>query len=214
MRLLLLALIVIGTPSTLLAQDMPLSQIIPESSTWGKPTAAKWESPQSPSGLKPIRFSATLKSKPWTYATVAGEPAVYLLKPNQPPKKIPVPLIEPAGVVAWSDDGTLVVADAGNKYAYAFRIEADGQLTAGDRYYRLRVRPGMERSDATAAAIDPVGRVYIAAKEGVHVFDPTGRLCGVLLNPTPTPAVALIIDPAKKTLTYQTPESQFSRPLK
>ena len=55
-------------------------------------------------------------------------------------------------------------------------------------------------------ALDRDGRIYAATSVGVQVFDPTGRLCGVLPLPkagtvrglewreTPTRGLALVLD--------------------
>jgi sugar lactone lactonase YvrE len=89
----------------------------------------------------------------------------------------------PAGLVLWPDGGTLVVGDAGSAALWAFRIDKDGKLTGGDRYYYpVRSRPG-HPCGVSDLAVDKVGRVYAATTEGVQVFDPTGRLIGVLTNP-------------------------------
>jgi sugar lactone lactonase YvrE len=92
-------------------------------------------------------------------------------------------LERPVGLVVWPDGGTLVVGDAGGAALWAFRIEKDGNLTGGDRYYYpVRSRPG-HPCGVTDLAVDKVGRVYAATTEGVQVFDPTGRLIGVLAKP-------------------------------
>jgi hypothetical protein len=92
-------------------------------------------------------------------------------------------LTHPAGLVVWADGGTLVVGDAVGAALWAFRIETDGSLTGGDRYYYpVRTRPG-QTCGVTDLAVDTVGRVYAATTEGVQVFDPTGRLIGVLSKP-------------------------------
>ena len=157
------------------AQDMPLSQILPDGGTWRKSDA-------------PTRTSAA-----GNYSTVKGEKAVHL-KTDSGTKKFAVPLAEPSGLALWDGGGTLVVADAGGKHLWAFRVAADGSVADGDKYYALRVRKGVERSEAGGMAIDPLGRLYAATSEGVQVFDPTGRLCGVLLSPDRRPPTNVVLD--------------------
>ena len=93
----------------------------------------------------------------------------------------------------WNDEGTLVVGDAAGKHLWAFRIEPDGSLSSKDRYYTLRVPAGQKESAVAGLVEDDKNRLYAAAATGVHVYDPTGRLCGVLLRPEapPTTVVAL-----------------------
>ncbi|MBL8796809.1 MAG: SMP-30/gluconolactonase/LRE family protein, partial [Planctomycetia bacterium] len=46
-------------------------------------------------------------------------------------------------------------------------------------------------SGAAGMCVDAAGRLYVATTVGVQCFDPTGRLNGVLLNPTTTPPTAV-----------------------
>ena len=88
---------------------------------------------------------------------------------------------------------TLLVADAADRYVWAFPIQKDGTLGPGDRYCRLRVRgderrkqftrPEAFRADPSAMAVDGANRTYVATNLGIQVFDPTGRLCGVFTAP-------------------------------
>lgn len=88
---------------------------------------------------------------------------------------------------------TLLVADAADRYVWAFQIQKDGSLGPGDRYCRLRVRgddrwkkdtpPEAYRADPSAMSIDGANRTYVATNLGIQVFDPTGRLCGVFTAP-------------------------------
>jgi hypothetical protein len=59
------------------------------------------------------------------------------------------------------------------------------QLPNGPRapYAPLRV-PAKGQPQVTELATDRDGRIYAATPVGVQVFDPTGRLCGVLHPPT------------------------------
>lgn len=111
-------------------------------------------------------------------------------------------LVRPSCLALWSDHGTLVVGDAGGKHLWAFRIESDGKLSSGDRYYPLRTRPGRPDSGVTALTIDDKARLYACTDVGVQVFDPTGRLCGVLLNPTRTTPNAVVFSGAKDDVLF------------
>jgi len=92
-------------------------------------------------------------------------------------------LAEPSGLVLWPDGGTLVVGDAGGKHLWAFRLDRDGKPVDGERYYPLRVRAGEKVSGVRGLTIDHKGRVYACTPLGVQVFDPTGRLSGVMIQP-------------------------------
>ncbi len=77
---------------------------------------------------------------------------------------------------------TLVVGVAGEKYLYAFRIHENGARDAKDRYYPFWVRPKQPSANA-GLTLDAVGRAYAASREGVQMFDPTGRLSGIIVAP-------------------------------
>src|SRR5262249_34835250 len=108
------------------------------------------------------------------------------------PREFAVPgLNRPAGITLWPDGRRLVVGDADGKHLWAFPVEKDGDLTAGERYYALRVKRGQTKSGVTALTVDDKGRLYACTPLGVQVFDPTGRLCGVLLKPSAADPTAI-----------------------
>jgi gluconolactonase len=125
------------------------------------------------------------------YCTAPGEQAVYAVAGGKK-RKVAEGIARPTGLVLWPDQGTLVVADAAGKHLYAFRIEKDGSLTCKEGYYTLRLPAGQKESGAAGMCMDSAGRLYVASTVGVQCFDPTGRLNGVLLNPTTTPPTAVI----------------------
>lgn len=67
------------------------------------------------------------------------------------------------------------------------------QLPNGVRapYAPLRVPP-QGTPKVTELAADRDGRIYAATPVGVQVFDPTGRLCGVVAPPVPGAGVDLL----------------------
>jgi len=92
----------------------------------------------------------------------------------------------PGALTLWNDGATLVVADAGDKFMVAFRVEKNGDLDARDRYYPFWVRP-KQPSENAGLTLDSAGRAYATSREGVQVFDPTGRLSGILVSPERAP---------------------------
>jgi enterochelin esterase family protein len=114
-----------------------------------------------------------------------------ILVGEQKPQRLEVPLEKPTGLALIHNDGTLVVADAASKNLWAFRIKQDGKLDAGEKYYSLRVRKSDTSAETTAVIADTRDRIYAATKEGLQVFDPTGRLCGVLMIPTTDPILSM-----------------------
>jgi enterochelin esterase family protein len=124
------------------------------------------------------------------YCSVPGEFAVYLVNKDGKRKMGDNVLQAPSGLVLWPDQGSLVVADHAGTALWAFRIKKDGTLVAPEPYYPLRVGKS-QPSEAEGITVDAGGLVYATSAEGVQVFDPTGRLCGVLLRPVPGAEVAV-----------------------
>lgn len=124
------------------------------------------------------------------YCTVPPEQAIYLIRNEGEKREVDRGIAAPTGLVLWPDQGSLVVADSEGSHLWAFRITREGTLADKDRYYALRVRK-MQPSGAEGLTVDSGGLIYATSQAGVQVFDPTGRLCGVLLRPSTEQQVAL-----------------------
>ena len=140
------------------AQDMPLHEILHPGEDW-----------------KPL--SGRPFPGPGTY-TVDPAKKVVRLKGRE----FPVPVPEPTCCTVALGGSSLLVGDAAGRYVWAFRIDKDGAIGTGDRYCRLRVNES-NRSETSALTVDAAGRFYAATNVGIQVFDPTGRLCGVVTAP-------------------------------
>jgi sugar lactone lactonase YvrE len=140
------------------AQDMPLHEILRRGEDWSPP---RGRPAMTPAGY-----------------TVDSAKKVVRLKDRE----FPVPVPEPTCCTVVLGGSTLLVGDAAGRYVWAFRIEKDGSLGPGDRYCRLRVNE-TNRSETSALTVDGAGRFYAATNLGIQVFDPTGRLCGVVTAP-------------------------------
>ena len=79
------------------------------------------------------------------------------------------------------DRGTQFLAVRNYGFVVAVPARADGSVVGkAANYAPLRTRRGEKTIDVTGLATDRDGRIYAATDIGVQVFDPTGRLCGVL----------------------------------
>jgi gluconolactonase len=124
------------------------------------------------------------------YATVPSENAIYRVDKDGNKQCLERSMPTALGVTLWRDQGTLVVGDMEGLHLTAFRIAKDGGLSAREQYYTLRRRAD-EESLVPAMTVDSADRLYAATREGVQIFDPTGRLCGVLLRPERQPVRAI-----------------------
>lgn len=119
----------------------------------------------------------------------AGRRVWYIPKGGKP--RVVAEGYRPNGVIAWPDEGTLVVTDSDHPHLWAYRIESNGTLAYGERYYLpLQVRidtsgpePVFAKPGSDGMAVDDAGRLYVATRVGLQMFDPTGRLGGTILKP-------------------------------
>ncbi len=106
---------------------------------------------------------------------VEGKPE----KPKQPdPAELPGTSARFSAVRSASGD-TLYVSGLDTNYLWAYPADAKGVAGIGAPYCRLRTR-SVKGNAAWSLAADKDGRIYAATNLGVQVFDPTGRLCGVM----------------------------------
>jgi hypothetical protein len=175
--------------SAVRGQDMPLSQILIPGEGWKKIEVAKVDAPKSIAE----RALRTVGASGYSYAVNNDKRSLLIMKGLEKVADVPLPVREASALALTPDGGTLLVGDAAGKHVWAYRVDKDGTLCAGEKYITLRTLPYVAatlkempadpRSDVAAFAFDAAGRIYAATKFGVQVFDPTGRLCGVLAQP-------------------------------
>lgn len=93
---------------------------------------------------------------------------------------------KPNGITLSPDQGTLAVSDHGGRHVWVFRIEKDGTLAHPEPYMTMRTPvedPEIAKGDGMATDIH--GRYYVTTAEGLQMFDPTGRMGGVISTPNP-----------------------------
>ncbi len=108
-------------------------------------------------------------------------------------------ITRPNGIAISGDGETLAVSDSGGEHGWTFRINPGGELDAKMPTMTMRLPidrdgesrfneppPYLSASRGDGMAVDRVGRYYVTSAVGVQVFDPTGRMCGVLPTPDPT----------------------------
>jgi sugar lactone lactonase YvrE len=131
------------------------------------------------------------------YFTETGKKQVTFLNPKTGEKKAAdVGITAPNGITLSPDQGTLAVSDSRGTNTWTLRIEPDGSLSAKAPYMTMRtaVDPAVKSADGRSPVYksvsggdgmtsDSLGRYYVSSHLGVQVFDPTGRMCGVLPNP-------------------------------
>ena len=133
------------------------------------------------------------------FFTETGKKQVTFLDPRTREKRpADTGLANPNGITLSPRHDTLAVSEAGGEHVQVWRVQADGTLDARAPYMTLRrpidpkgefkfnqPPPYRKASGGDGMTSDTAGRWYVASPLGVQVFDPTGRLCGVLTKPQP-----------------------------
>ncbi len=94
-------------------------------------------------------------------------------------------VIKPNGITLSPDERTLVVSEHGGKNVWAWRIEDDGTLTGGAPYMTMWLPVGKEAAAGDGATTEANGRFFVTTELGVQIFDPAGRLAGIIAKPDP-----------------------------
>lgn len=102
----------------------------------------------------------------------------------------------PNGIAISPDGGTLAVSEYGGKIVWMYRLKKDGGIDSKMPVMELRAPidpkgefafneapPYLAAAAGDGMAVDRAGRYYVTSSLGVQVFDPTGRMCGVLPKP-------------------------------
>jgi hypothetical protein len=115
--------------------------------------------------------------------------------------------------LAYSPDrSTAFYLSEGAGFIVAAQVAADGKpVPPGVRHAPLRLKRGAKSVAVGGLATDRDGRIYAATEIGVQVFDPTGRLCGVLTPAAPGKPEHLAFK--GDTLTLWVGETKYARKL-
>ncbi|HTN77647.1 MAG TPA: SMP-30/gluconolactonase/LRE family protein [Pirellulaceae bacterium] len=132
-------------------------------------------------GVEPNDLVVTRENQ--VYFTDFSGKQVWFVDTKGNKRSVDTGIERPNGVILWPDQKTLVVADNAGPHLWTFRIEADGSLTHKAPYYTMRMVPGKRDSGGDGMTVDQAGRLYVASHAGLQVYDPTGRMSGVILKP-------------------------------
>ena len=123
----------------------------------------------------------------WIYFTDTAAGQV-IMCPTQT-HRLPRPRVAAGGInkpngIGLSPDGKfLFVSEYGGTNVWNFRVHPDGTLWAGECYMDLRTPVDRRDSGGDGLAVDREGRLFITSYVGIQMFDPTGRLGGVIARP-------------------------------
>lgn len=84
--------------------------------------------------------------------------------------------VRPNGLAFSADESQLYVVDTRARHIRRFDVSAEGGLTGGEVF-------AAGKSAYDGVRLDEDGRLWAAAEDGIHCFDPDGTLLGKLLLP-------------------------------
>ncbi|MCP4849832.1 MAG: SMP-30/gluconolactonase/LRE family protein [Verrucomicrobiaceae bacterium] len=135
------------------------------------------------------------------YFTETSTRRVYHLDLNKAGKRLRIvasDIAKPNGIALTTDGGTLLVSDHMDKEVWVFRIEKDGSLGHRAPYACLRLRSKNHPSKGDGIEVDDQGCFYVASDLGLQMFDPTGRISGVILSPQPGKPLVSVVFSGKR----------------
>ena len=117
-------------------------------------------------------------------------------------------LLAPNGVILSPDEKTLYVIPSLQKEMMAYSVKAPGKLGQGRVFCTLKQPESADRpSGGDGLAIDTAGNLYITSRLGLQVYNPAGKLLGIIEFPE-QPSNATFGGRGMKTL-YVTARTSF-----
>ena len=102
---------------------------------------------------------------------------VFRIDPDGAVEVVADDFVRPNGLAFSADESQLYIVDTRARHIRRFGLSAEGGLTGGE------VFADAGESAYDGVRLDEAGRLWVAAEDGIHCFDPDGTLLGKLLLP-------------------------------
>ena len=149
-------------------------------------------------------------------ASAQDMPLAQILIPGEGWKKVdgagPRPSPGGAPTTLSRDRSTVFSWRPGEWFLHAAQVPPKGEPISRAPYAPLRLGIGAKETEVTSLTTDRDGRIYAATPVGIKVFDPTGRLCGVLRAPAAGKSEHLAFDGDQ--LTVWVGDAKYTRTLR
>ena len=117
------------------------------------------------------------------YVSEPPKGQVWYISPTREKKVVTKGITFPNGVILTPDQSQLIVADTKGVRVLAYQIKKDGNLDHREAFFDSQVLPGQVDNGADGMTVDKEGRLYVATRIGLQVFDPAGRVIGIINKP-------------------------------
>jgi gluconolactonase len=141
-----------------------------------------------------------------------GKTCVYYLAADGKVTRLIDDLPNPNGVILSPDEKTLYVIPSGQAEMMAYTVAAPGKIGKGRVFCTLKQRREGGKSGGDGLTVDTKGNLYITSGLGLQVFDPSGKLLGILALPE-QPANVTFGGPDFKTLYVTARTSLYTVPM-
>jgi gluconolactonase len=138
------------------------------------------------------RFSAP---NPWPQ----GTEAFYYRAPDGKVTRLGDDMAAPNGIILSPDERTLYVIPSMQRQMLAYTVIEPGKLGERRAFCELKQPQTNNNSGGDGLTVDSAGNVYITSALGVQVYNPAGKLLGIIECPE-QPANVTFGGPSSKTL--------------
>jgi len=142
-----------------------------------------------------------------------GKEAVYYTTAKGEVTRLIDDLPGPNGVILSPDEKTLYVIPTFQAEMMAYPVEGPGKLGKGKVFCTLQQPEGAEGTGGDGLTIDTQGNLYITSRLGLQVFNPEGKLLGIIEFPE-QPSNATFGGKDNKTLFVTARTSLYSCEMK
>lgn len=118
--------------------------------------------------------------RPFRPQPVSG---VYYISPTGEVTRVIEDRWNPNGILLSPDEKTLYVVPSMERHVWAYPVLSPGKLGCGRKFCRLAPSHIPLFPGGDGATLDAEGNLYVATFAGVQVFDPAGKLRGILSIP-------------------------------
>ena len=141
-----------------------------------------------------------------------GVTAVYYAAADGKVTRLVDDLKAPNGVILSPDEKTLYVIPSGQAEMMAYEVVSPGKLGPGRVFCTLKQKEGQSGKGGDGLTVDVKGNLYITSALGLQVFDPSGKLLGIIALPE-QPANCTFGGPDRKTLYVTARSSLYTVPM-